>query len=78
MYCRGTISLVFHSEMSLELLRRVKETEVINTKCMLQLYNALVHIPQLEYAASVWQIGICSGLDERFGLVSWDPGHSRY
>ena len=55
---------------SLELLRRVKETEVINTKCMLQLYNALV-VPQLEYAASVWQIGNCSGLDrvQRKGLA---------
>ena len=55
---------------SLELLRRVKETDVINTKCMLQLYNALV-VPQLEYAASVWQIGNCSGLDrvQRKGLA---------
>ena len=55
---------------SLELLRKVKETEVINTKCMLQLYKALV-VPQLEYAASVWQIGNCTGLDrvQRKGLA---------
>ena len=55
---------------SLELLGKVKETEVINTKCMLQLYKALV-VPQLEYAASVWQIGNCTGLDrvQRKGLA---------
>ena len=55
---------------SLELLRKIKETEVINTKCMLQLYKALV-VPQLEYAASVWQIGNCTGLDrvQRKGLA---------
>ena len=55
---------------SLELLRKVKETEVINTKCMLQLYKALV-VPQLEYAASVWQIGNCTNLDrvQRKGLA---------
>lgn len=34
------------------LLRKVKETEVLNTKCMLQLYKALI-TPQLEYAAAV-------------------------
>lgn len=48
---------------SLDLLRKVKETEVIDTKCMLQLYKASV-TPQLEYAASVWQIGNCSCLDK--------------
>ena len=55
---------------SLDLLRRVKETELINTKCMLQLYRALV-VPQLEYAAPVWQIGNCGGLDrvQRKGLA---------
>ena len=54
----------------LDLLRRVKETELINTKCMLQLYRALV-VPQLEYAAPVWQIGNCGGLDrvQRKGLA---------
>ena len=55
---------------SLELLRKVKETEVINTTCMLQLYKALV-VPQLEYAALVWQIGNCTNLDrvQRKGLA---------
>lgn len=48
---------------SLDLLRKVKATEVMDTKCMLQLYKALV-TPQLEYAASVWQIGNCSCLDK--------------
>ena len=43
---------------------------MINTKCMLQLYKALV-VPQLEYAVSVWQIGNCTGLDrvQRKGLA---------
>lgn len=55
---------------SLDLLRRVKETEIISTKCMLQLYRALI-VPQLEYAAAVWQIGDCSGLQkvQRKGLA---------
>ena len=48
---------------SLNSLRKVKETEVISTSCMLQLYKALV-LPQLEYAAPVWQIGNCSGLEK--------------
>ncbi|MEW8548387.1 MAG: reverse transcriptase domain-containing protein [Candidatus Thiodiazotropha sp.] len=55
---------------SLEQLRKVKETEVINSKCMLQLYKALV-VPQFEYASSVWQIGNCSPLEkvQRKGLA---------
>ena len=55
---------------SLDSLRRVKETEVINPSCMLQLYKALV-VPQLEYAAPVWQIGNCSPLEkiQRKGLA---------
>ena len=55
---------------SLNSLRKVKETEIISTSCMLQLYKALI-IPQLEYAASVWQIGNCSGLEkvQRKGLA---------
>ena len=42
---------------SLELLRKVKETEVINIKCMLQLYKALV-VPQLVCGISVanWEL----------------------
>ena len=61
---------------SLNSLRKVKETEIISTRCMLQLYKALV-IPQLEYAAPVWQIGICRALEKKtkdgFGLVNRDP-----
>ena len=55
---------------SIDLLRRVKETETISTKCMIQLYKALI-TPQLEYAASVWQIGDCGVLEkvQRKGLV---------
>ena len=55
---------------SLDSLRKVKETEIISPNCMLQLYKALV-IPQLEYAASVWQIGNCSPLEkiQRKGLA---------
>ena len=55
---------------SLELLRKVKETEMINAKCMLQLFKAIA-VPQLEYAAPVWQIGNCSGLErvQRKGLA---------
>ena len=54
---------------SLNSLRKVKETEIISTSCMLQLYKALIQ-PQLEYAAPVWQIGNCSGLGkvQRKGL----------
>ena len=40
-------------------LRKMKEAEILSPNCMLQLYKALV-IPQLEYAAPVWQIGNCS------------------
>ena len=55
---------------SLNSLRKVKETEIISTSCMLQLYKALIH-PQLEYAAPVWQIDNCSGLAkvQRKGLA---------
>ena len=55
---------------SLNSLRKVKETEIISTSCMLQLYRALV-LPQLEYAAPVWQIGNCSCLEkvQRKGLA---------
>ena len=55
---------------TMALLRKVKETEVLNTRCMLQLYKALV-APQLEYAAAVWQIGNCDCLEkiQRKGLV---------
>ena len=55
---------------SLDLLRRVRVTEVISTKCMLQLYKALI-TPQLEYATAVWQIGDCGGLEkvQRKGLA---------
>ena len=55
---------------SLDLLRKVKETESISPKCMLHLYEALV-APQLEYAATVWQVGNCHPLDkiQRKGLA---------
>ena len=55
---------------TVSLLRKVKETEGINTKCMLQLYKAFV-TPQLEYAAAVWQIGNCASLEkiQRKGLA---------
>ena len=55
---------------SLNSLRKVKETEIISPSCMLQLYKGLV-IPQLEYAAPVWQIGNCSALEkiQRKGLA---------
>ena len=55
---------------SLNSLRKVKETEIISSRCMLQLYRALV-LPQLEYAAPVWQIGNCSCLEkvQRKGLA---------
>ena len=54
---------------ALELLRKVKETERITQKCMLQLYNAMIS-PQLEYAAPVWQVGNCEPLNrvQRKGL----------
>ena len=47
----------------LDLLRRVKVTEVMSTKCMLQLYKTFIR-SQLEYAAAVWQIGDCGGLEK--------------
>ena len=55
---------------AVEALRHVKEIEKISTKCMLQLYKALV-IPQLEYAAQVWQVGNCAPLEkvQRKGLA---------
>ena len=55
---------------TVSLLRKVEETEGINTKCMLQLYKALV-TPQLEYAAAAWQIGNCASLEkiQRKGLA---------
>ena len=55
---------------TIALLRKVKETEVLNTRCMLQLYKALV-APQLEYAAAVWEIGNCDCLEkiQRKGLA---------
>ena len=55
---------------TMALLRKVKETEVLSTRCMLQLYKALV-APQLEYAAAVWQIGNCDCLEkiQRKGLA---------
>ena len=62
--------IAWKASRSLELLRKVKETEMINAKCMLQLFKAIV-VPQLEYAAPVWQIGNCSGLErvQRKGLA---------
>ena len=41
----------------------MKETESISPKCMLHLYKALV-APQLEYAATVWQVGNCDPLEK--------------
>ena len=55
---------------TIALLRKMKETEVLNTRCMLQLYKALV-AAQLEYAAAVWQIGHSDCLEkiQRKGLA---------
>ena len=55
---------------SLDLIRKVEETEGIKQKCLLQLYKALI-APQLEYAASVWQVGNHSSPDriQRKGLA---------
>lgn len=54
---------------SLDLLRKVKETEGVQQKDLLQLYKALI-TPQLEYASSVWQVGNCEPLNkvQRKGL----------
>ena len=41
-------------EKTLSVLRQVSVTEKLSTKSLLQLYKALV-IPQMEFAASVWQ-----------------------
>ena len=51
----------------LDSLRKVKETEIISTTCLLQLLKALV-MPQLEY---VWQIGNCRCVEkiQRKGLA---------
>ena len=66
---------------SLDLLRRVKETEVVNTKCMIQLYEALI-TPQLEYAAAVWQVGESSILEKntkkRTSYVFKNPRNCRF
>ena len=61
---------------SLDSLRKVKETEIISTNCMLQLYKALV-VPQLEYAAPVWQVGNCGSLEKIEEGFSFMPGDSR-
>lgn len=55
---------------SVELLRKVKESECIQPKCLIQLYKALI-LPQIEYAASVWQNGNCESLEsvQRKGLA---------
>ena len=42
------------AEKTLSVLRRVSITEKMSTKSLLQLYKALV-IPQIEFAAPVWQ-----------------------
>ena len=42
------------AEKTLSVLRRVSTTEKMSTKSLLQLYKALV-IPQIEFAAPVWQ-----------------------
>ena len=54
----------------MDLLSKVRETEGINQKCMIQLYKALV-TPHLEYASSIWQIGNCDPLErvQRKGLA---------
>lgn len=54
---------------SVDMLRRVKESECVKPKCLLQLYKAMVR-PQIEYAAAVWQNGKCDPLDrvQRKGL----------
>ena len=64
------IKLDIHTEQverkalrSLDLLRRVKETDVVNSKCMIQSYKALI-TPQIEYAAAVWQMGDCRNLEK--------------
>ena len=49
---------------SLDLLRRLKETEFVNTKCRMQLYKALI-TPQLEYATAVWQVGVSSIFEKK-------------
>ena len=48
---------------TMTLLRKVKETEVLNTRRMVQLYKALV-APQLEHAAAVWQIKNSDSLEK--------------
>ena len=48
----------------------MKETEIISTSCMIQLYKPLI-IPQLEYATPIWQMGNYCGLEKirRKGLA---------
>ena len=55
---------------SLDLFRRVKETETISIRCMLQLYKALI-TQQLEYAAAICQVGDCGAPEkvQRKGLA---------
>ncbi len=55
---------------TLSLLQQVKVVEGINSAKMLQLYTSMVS-PQLEYAASVWQITNCEKLEkiQRKGLA---------
>ena len=56
---------------SLDLLWKIKETEGIQQKDLLQLYKVLI-TPQLEYASSVWQVGNCEPLNkvQRKGLAA--------
>ena len=42
------------AEKTLSVLRQVSVTEKLSTKSLLQLYKVIV-IPQMEFAASVWQ-----------------------
>jgi ribonuclease HI len=63
---------------ALNLLRTVKSTEKINTKRLLQIYQAVV-VPHLEYAAPVWQTAKgCSRLEsiQRKGMVICADGMS--
>ena len=49
--------------MSLDLLRKFKESEGVQQKDLLQFYKALI-TPQLEYASYVWQVGNCEPLNK--------------
>ena len=46
--------LEWKAEKTLSVLRQVSVTEKLSTKSLLQLYKVMV-IPQMEFAASVWQ-----------------------